>query len=284
MGINPVVRALRNSVLKGAAGGRPADALARGVEAAGQVGASASEFLRVRRDPAEAAVRRRKAAVRRANIWGAGTVVGVAGGAALGIGVINDGVTASAVFSFILVSALVVWCLIGLVRSVRDVRARSRAVAALPPPQPGRRPVSAPIRGEIAHLDSYSDRLRHLILMLDQRSGSIELGREVIAAADTAEIVLRRQAQEFTGLRKAASAGPTGARADLDTASGELAGRIRAGVKEYGRLVAAATETVAASAQLDVVASGLGAPTDRLEALTIGMQEIALHARPGAAS
>ncbi|MET3806979.1 hypothetical protein ABIB25_003999 [Nakamurella sp. UYEF19] len=284
MGVNPVVRALRNSVLKGAAGRRPADALARGVEAAGQVGASASEFLRVRRDPAEAAVRRRKAAVRRANIWGAGAVVGVAGGAALTIGIVNDGVTASAVFSFILVAALVIWCLLGVIRSVRDVRARSRVLAALPPPQPGRRPVAAPIRGEIAHLDSYSDRLRQLVPMLDQRSGSTDLGREVIAAADTAEVVLRRQAQEFTGVRKAASAGPGSARARLDASSGELAGRIRAGVQEYGRLVAAAAETVAASAQLDVAATGLSGPTDRLEALTVGMQEIALHARPGGPS
>src|ERR1700712_2675794 len=98
MRVNPTARALGNSVLKGAAGKRPADALSRGVETAALVSSSASEFLRVRRDPAEVAIRRRRAAVRRSNIWAAGVVVGAAGGAALTVGLVHAGVTAPARF------------------------------------------------------------------------------------------------------------------------------------------------------------------------------------------
>ncbi|MDQ2738820.1 MAG: hypothetical protein M3Y35_09460, partial [Actinomycetota bacterium] len=88
-------RLLKNSVLKGAAGNGAAVAMTRGVQAAGQVGATATEFLRVRRDPAEIARRRRQAAVRRIKIWSAGVVVGVASGGALVVSAAADGLITS---------------------------------------------------------------------------------------------------------------------------------------------------------------------------------------------
>src|ERR1700712_1525778 len=108
MRAKPVAKALRNSVLKGAAGNRPAAAMARGVEAAGMVSASASEFLRVRRDPAEVAYRGRRAAVRRTNVWGAGVAVATAGGAAVTVGVVQDGLTASTAFTLVLLLAMLI--------------------------------------------------------------------------------------------------------------------------------------------------------------------------------
>lgn len=283
MRAKPVAKALRNSVLKGAAGNRPAAAMARGVDAANVVGASAAEFLRVRRDPAEVAHRRRRAAVRRSNIWGAGVAVGVAGGAAVTVGVLQDGLTASAVFSLVLIVALVIWCALGLIRSLVELRARSRAVALIPPPQPSRRPVAAPIRAEIARLDAFSDGLRQLVSMLPRDSDvpSVPIRRDVVGAADTAEQLLRQQAQEYTGIRKTAAGAPPDAVPALTRTADALAGRITNGVEQYGRLVAAATATVAASSELTAAATDLDGPTERLEALAIGMREIALHARPG---
>ena len=283
MRAKPVAKALRNSVLKGAAGNRPAAAMARGVEAAGIVSASASEFLRVRRDPAEVAYRRRRAAVRRTNIWGAGVAVAAAGGAAVGVGVAKDGLTASAAFTLVLLLAMLVWCITGLVRAVVELRARSRAVALIPPPQPARRPVAGPIRAEIARLDAFSDGLRQLVSMLpsDGDMPSVSIRREVVGAADTAEQLLRQQAQEYTGIRRTAAGAPVGAVPALTRTADALAQRITIGVEEYGRLVAAATATVAASSELTVVATGLDGTTERLEALTLGMREIASYARPG---
>lgn len=279
----PVAKALRNSVLRGAAGNRPAAAMARGVEAAGVVGASASEFLRVRRDPAEVAYRRRRAAVRRTNIWGAGAAVSAATGAALAVGVVHDGLTASTVFTLVLILALLIWCVTGLIRSVVDLRARSRAVALIPPPQPARRPVAGPIRGEIARLDAFSDGLRQLLSMLpgDRDTQSLPLRRDVIGAADSAEKLLRQQAQEYTGIRKTAAGAPPDAVPALTRTADALAERITAGVEQYGRLVAAATATVAASSELTAAATDLDGPTERLEALALGMREITRYSRPG---
>ena len=280
MRINPVARALRNSVVKGAAGQNAAKALSRGVETTGQVGATASEFLRVRRDPAEVARRRHRAAVRRANIWGAGTAVGVAGGAALTVGVVRDGVTASAVFALILVAALTIWCALGLIRAARTVRARSRIVRELPPPQPARRSVAAAIRPDVARLDSYSDGLRELLMLLPSDPSAADLRSDVVGTADEAERLLRRQANEFTLLHKTLSATPRASRTSVAATSDDLAARIRAGVDHYGRLVAAATDTVVASAQLNTAVADLQPATDRLHALSMGMREIADHARP----
>jgi hypothetical protein len=282
MRVNPTVKALQNSVLKGAAGKRPAEALSRSVETAAMVSSSAAEFLRVRRDPAEVAIRRRRAAVRRRNIWGAGVVVGVAGGAALTVGIVHGGVTASAIFSLVLVTALVTWCIVGLVKAAADLRRRNRAVAALPPPQPARRPVATPIRADIARLDSYSDGLRQLVSMLPAGSPeALSLRRDVIVSADGAELLLRRQAQEYTGVRKTSAGAPAGARPGLDSTAAGLAERIRTGVAQYGSLVAAATETIVATAHLDRTLVDLREPTERLQALAMGMREIAEHARPG---
>jgi len=281
MRVNPTARALTNSVLRGAAGKRPAVALSRGVETVALVSSSATEFLRVRRDPAEVALRRRRAAVRRSNIWGAGAVVGAAGGTALAVGIVHTGLTASALFSLVLVAALATWCILGLVRSLTDLRRWSRAVAALPPPQPSRRPVAAAIRGDIGRLDSYSDGLRQLVSMLPIDDDTSGLRRDVIVSADGAERLLRQQAQEYTGVRKTSAGAPSGARAGLDNTADALAERIRAGVAQYGCLVAAATETITASAHLDRALVDLREPTERLQALAMGMREIAAHARPG---
>jgi hypothetical protein len=283
MRAKPVAKALRNSVLKGAAGQRPAAVMARSVEAAGMVGASASEFLRVRRDPAEVAYRRRRAAVRRTNIWGAGVALGVASGAAETVGVVRTELTASAVFTLVLILALLIWCVTGLVRSVVELRARTRVVRLIPPPQPARRPVAGPIRAEIARLDAFSDGLRQLVSMLPRDSDmpSLPIRREVVGAADNAEVLLRQQAQEYTGIRRTAAGAPPDALPALDRTAAALAERITAGVEQYGRLVAAATATVAASAELTAVTTDLHGPTERLEALTVGMREIARYARPG---
>jgi len=273
-------RILKNSVLKGAAGNGAAVALTRGVHAAGQAGASANEFLRVRRDPTEIAIRRRRAAVRRVKVWGAGAAVGVAGGVALTVTALADGLGASSIFSMILVAALVIWCLVGLARGAVDLRRRTAEVAALPPPQPPRRAVAPQIRGEMAKLDSYSDGLRRLSAMLPVASDGAMTGlqRDVVASADAAERLLRQQAKEYSQLRRTASDAPRSARPTLSTTADVLAGRIRAGIGEYGRLVSAATETVAASTELTGALADLRAPTDRLHALTMGMREIAEHA------
>lgn len=273
-------RVLKNSVLKGAAGNGAAVALTRGVQAAGQAGASANEFLRVRRDPTEIAIRRRRAVVRRLKIWGTGVAVGVIGGAALTVTAVADGLVASSVFSMILVAAWVIWCLVGLARGAVDLRRRTAEVAALPPPQPPRRTVAPQIRGEMAKLDSYSDGLRRLAAMLPAASDVAMAGlqRDVIASADAAERLLRQQAKEYSELRRTATEAPRAARPTLSTTADVLAGRIRAGIGEYGSLVSAATETVAASAELTGSLADLRAPTDRLHALAMGMREIAEHA------
>lgn len=277
-----MARVLKNSVLKGAAGSNAAGALNRGVEVASQVGASAAEFLRIRRDPAEVARRRRRAAIRRSNIWGAGSAIGIAAGAALGVDVVRHGVTATAVFSLILVAALIVWCVVGLVRSVTDLRMRNRAVRALPPPQPARRTVSPQIRSDLGRLDMFSDGLRDLLSMLPvETAGGLSTVRlDVIASADEAERLLRRQAQEYTLLRKTSGGAPRDARPVLETTAASLAGQIHAGVLQYGELVAAATDIVAASAELNAAVADLQPATDRLSALAMGMREIAAHARP----
>lgn len=282
MRINPVGKVLKNSVLKGAAGRNAAGALNRGVEVAGQVGASASEFLRVRRDPAEVARRRHRAAVRRSNIWGAGSAIGIAAGAALAVDVARSGVTASAVFSVVLVAALIVWCVLGFIRSITDLRLRNRAVKALPPPQPARRTVSPQIRSDVGRLDMFSDGLRDLLSMLpiDAAGGLSTVRLEVIVSADEAELLLRRQAQEYTLLRKTSGGAPHDARPALDVAASSLAGQIHTGVLHYGQLIAAATDTVAASAELHAAVADVQPATDRLRALAMGMREIAEHAHP----
>jgi hypothetical protein len=280
-------RLLKNSVLKGAAGNGAAVAMTRGVQAAGQVGATATEFLRVRRDPAEIARRRRQAAVRRIKIWSAGVVVGVASGGALAVSAAADGLATSMIFSMVLVAALVLWCLLGVFRSVADLRRRSREVAGIPPPQPSRRAVAPQIRPEIGRLDSYSDGLRRLAELLPAvaDSGFAGLRHDVIASADVAEELLRRQAREYTQIRRAASAAPRPAQPTLLATADLLAQRIRSGVQEYGRLVAAATDTVAASAELSGVLADLRDPAERLSTLAMGMREIAQHAgEPGPAA
>ena len=281
MRFNPAARALRNSVLRGAAGSGAAQLMSRGVEAAGQVGAGAGEFLRVRRDPAEIARRRRQAAIRRRNLWGAGVVVGVAGGAALTVGALGSGFTASAVFALILVLAIIGWCTAGLARAVKDLRKRTRVVAGMPPPQPARQVVTGPVRAEIARLDKYSDRLRELVAVLPIDGGPAvaDLRRDVVSAADQAERQLRRQAQEFTSVRRTARTGSVGDRTALGGSADELASRITTGVQEYGALVAAATDAVAAWTQLDHTLAELQGPNDRLTALAMGMREIAAQHR-----
>jgi len=279
MRINPVGRVIKNSVLKGAAGQRAADALTRGIKVAGQVGASTSEFLRVRRDPTEAAIRRKRAARRRFTLWGIGSALGIAAGAALTVNVVHGGFNVSLVLSITLTGALLIWCLLGLVRSGTDLRRRSAILATMPPPQPARRLVASAIRSEVNRLDRYSDGLRDLIWILPAPVRS-SLSTEVIGCADEAERLLRRQAQEFTVLHESARGAPASARPTLKTTADALSGRIHEGVERFGQLVAAATDTVAASTELSSAIAELQPATDRLSALAIGMREIAEQARP----
>lgn len=251
--------------------------VARGFDAAGQVGAAASEMVRTRRDPALVAERRRLAARRRVEGWGLGTAIALASTAGVTVAVVHQGISAMYVFYVVLAVAVLLWCGSGLVRAGRDLRARTRTVAALPPPQPARRAVARAIQPEIDRLAGYSDSLRHLVGMIgvteDPTLGGLR--SDVLTAADAAEVGLRRAAAELTGVLRARRDAPVSAVDHLDGTAAALTAQIRAGVQQYGGLVTATTETVAASRTLQTSTESLGDVTDRLRALAIGLREIA---------
>ncbi len=283
-----------------------APALAKGFEVASTVNASSREFMRVRRDAAEIAARRRRAAVRRRGLWTAATVVGLAGAAGVAVTIAQDGLTATATATAVLVLALLIWAVTGLVRAVAVLRRSSRVVAALPPPQPGRPAVAPGIRSEIARLNDYSDGLRSLVSASAAGSVSgrstappgplaVQL-RDVVMAADQAERQLRQLAQDYTGLARTGTRAPG---ASAASTAGLLAGEIGAGVAHYGQLVEATAAVTSAAAALqagapsttvvpapDRKAIGGGAagqsPTgelqeqiERLRALALGLRELA---------
>ena len=271
-------------------------AVAQGVELAGQVSATAAEVLRTRREPAVIAQRKRKAARRRVRAWSAGGVVSAGVSAAGTVSLVSSGVSVGVAAILVVAIAALIWCIVGLIGAVSDLRARNRVIAALPPPAPPRFAVAAQIRPAMARLDGYSDGLRQLVGMVGlvrDDPGMRSLRDEILSAADASEGRLRQQARELSGLIKARKTAPTGSAGQLDATIGELKQEIAAGVAGYGELVSAATDAVAASRQLAAGTPGaavaalpaaeapaaphpeLAAPIDQLRSLAAGMRELA---------
>src|SRR5664279_1926114 len=266
-------------------------AVGHGVDLAGQVGAAAAEMIRVRRDPTVQARKRRRAASRRLKAWSAGAIVAgavTATGVASVVG--DEGWTSGAVGAMVFLVAILVWCIIGIVRASVDLRVRTRALNALPAPQPARPVVAASIRPEIDRLDGYSDGLRQLVGLIGIVHDDADVRRlrdDILAAADSAEAGLRRQAQDLTGVLRVRRA------AQPDATAALMRRQIHDGVDGYGGLVLAASEAVAASRAL-AEHGGLGgarlptgqlppgaishgelqSPTDQLRALAAGMREL----------
>lgn len=268
-------------------------AVAHGVEMAAMVTATAAEALRTRRDPAVVAQRKVKVARRRLRGWTAGGVISGALAATGTVTVIDEGPEAGAVGGMILLVALFIWCVVGVVRASVDLRARKAVLAALPVAVPQRPAVAAEIRPEMARLDGYSDGLRQLVGMIgivEDEPGVRALRDEVINAADTSEATLRRQAVDLTGLIKTQRSAPPAAKAQLDGPIDMLRSHIHRGVTNYGDLVSAASEAVAASRELadrtggappagqltatDPLHPELGKSIDQLRSLAAGMREL----------
>ena len=119
-------------------------AVGHGVDLAGQVSAAAAEMIRVRRDPAVQARKRRRAASRRLKAWSAGAVVSGAVTATGVAAVVDEGWTSGAVGAMVFLVAILLWCIIGIVRASVDLRVRTRALndaagAAAGAPGGGRR-------------------------------------------------------------------------------------------------------------------------------------------------
>ena len=274
-------------------------AVAQGVELATMVGATASEALRARRDPAVVAEKRVRAARRRVTAWSAGGVVSAAFVATGATMMVEDGVEAGGVGAMVLFLALPIWCVVGLVRAASDLRARKRVVTELPAAAPARPVVAGQIRPEMARLDSYSDGLRQLVGMIgiaDDDPGLRQLRDEILVAADASEARLRRQAMDLTGLLKAKRNAPPEAATQLDATATQLHGHIHQGVASYGELVSAASDAVVASrnladsngsyngsgvslaksdpAQQGTLHPELGQHIDQLRSLAAGMREL----------
>jgi hypothetical protein len=271
-------------------------AVGHGVDLAGQVSAAAAEMIRVRRDPAVQARKRRRAASRRLKAWSAGAIVTGAVTATAVATVAGEGWTSGAVGAMVFLVAILLWCIISIVRASVDLRVRTRALNALPAPQPARPVVAASLRPEIDRLDGYSDGLRQLVGLIGIVHDDADVRRlrdDILAAADSAEAGLRRQAQDLTGVLRARRAAPPDATAQLDATAALMRRQIHDGVDGYGGLVSAASEAVAASRAL-AEHGGLGgarlptgqlppaavshgelqSPTDQLRALAAGMREL----------
>ena len=271
-------------------------AVGHGVDLAGQVSAVAAEMMRVRRDPAVLARKRRRAATRRLKAWSAGAIVTGAVTATGIASVAGEGWTSGAVGAMVFLVAILVWCIISIVRASVDLRVRTRALNELPAPQPARPVVAGIIRPEIDRLDGYSDSLRQLVGMIGIVHDDADVRRlrdDILAAADSAEAGLRRQAQDLTGVLRARRSAPPEATAQLDSTAALMRRQIHDGVDGYGGLVSAASEAVAASRALaehggmggarlptgqlppGTVGHGeLQSPTDQLRALAAGMREL----------
>ena len=207
--------------------------------------------------------------------WGVGTGLGLAGTAGAVVSLVTGSVTATGVFLLIFAAVVLFWAGTGLVRAVRDFRERSRVVAKLPPPQPGRATVHVSLREEMDLLGEYSDSLRQLVGAIGVTDDGLvsDLRREVIDEADAAEVRLRRMAAQVTALRRSARSGRA---TDVTTANAvAMRDQITAGVAEYGRLVVAASDAVQATGSLRGRLGQLEPVTDRLTALTMGMRELA---------
>jgi hypothetical protein len=271
-----------------------ARAVGRSAEVVNQVSATAAEVMRSRRDPAVVAEKKRRAAKRRITAWSAGAVVAGAITATGAAAVIEGDNSPGAIGGMILLIAILIWCIVGVIRASVDLRSRNRAIATLPPPSMARPPVAGEIRGEMARLDGYADGLRHLVGMIgivDDASVRVLRG-EIVSAADASEARLRNQAVALTGLLKARRSAPPEAAKQLDATAGVLTRQIHDGVANYGQLVSAASEAVAASTTLaeqsdqgrsggvSLTKSGanryaeLDHSIDQLRALAAGMREL----------
>ena len=247
-----------------------------GLDAADQMRSAATEIARVRRDPSAAALRRQAAARRRVQVWGAGTIVGVAGTAAAIATWVTAGFSAAVIFYLLLSLAVLGYCLTGAVRAGRDLRQRRRVTAALPPPQPNRRTVDRSLSPELAQLGGYSDALRQIIGLvgLVDDASMRSLRGDVIAAADAAEFRLRRLADQLTALLRARRSGPKAPAAGLDTTIATLADQLSCGIEQYGELVSAASESALASRPAVAPDPALPEATARLRALASGLQAL----------
>lgn len=254
--------------------GRPRSALARGVDAAGQVGTAAAEVVRVRRDPSVVANRQVDRARRRVVVWTAADLATGAWATTQIVELVRSGVSASIVIWLVFCLALLAWLVPNTVRAVSDLRSRRRARAALPPPQPSRPAASGIVRPQMQRLGRLSDGLRSLVGMIGWVDDDtvLALRTDLITSADTAEIRLRRTAASLNGLLKARDAALPESRDAAQAVIDRTVAQIDAGVQEYARLVAAATETASASA----VAPGgeLTSHAETLLALAQGMREI----------
>jgi hypothetical protein len=255
----------------------------RGLDMVAQVSDTAAEVMRSRRDASLVAARRRRAARRRVTAWSLGALLFAAIGATGVVQMASDGMNAGAVGALVLMVGLLVYCLVGVVRGSIDLRARTKVVRRLPAPQPPRRPVGSAIRNQIARLDGYSDALRQttgMIGVVQDDPGIRRLRDETLAAADAAEVRLRAQAAELTSLLRG---GRPPAGSQLAAACASLKAQIVAGVDEYGRLVAAASEAASASRALAASTSpagGVAEVTGQLAALAAGMRELTEMATP----
>ncbi|MTD16559.1 hypothetical protein GIS00_21715 [Nakamurella sp. YIM 132087] len=251
-------------------------ALVKGIQAAGQVRDVAGEALRVRRDPSRVAVRRHAAAKRRTVAWSLVSLGAAAGGALQVYWMVTDAVTAGAVIWTVFALAVLLWSVPQVTLGLKDVRYRRKLIDTLPPPQPDRPAVPPMVRRQIQRLGALSDGLRQLVGMIGlvDDDAVLALRREVIADADAAELRLRRRAQELAGLLRARDVSAGQGRAGLDDTVRMIVEEIDRGVAEYGELVTAATDTVAAGEQLRVQPEALEHTTDRLRSLATGMRAI----------
>jgi hypothetical protein len=273
-------------------------AVAQGVELAALVSATAVEAMRARRDPAVIAEKRRRAARRRLSAWSAGAIVSGAVTATGTAAMFQGDHSSGAIGALVFLVAVLIWCVLGVVKAARDLRTRTRVIAALPAASPTRPAVAGEIRPIMARLDGYSDGLRQLVGMIgivDDDPGVRTLRDEILEAADASEARLRRQAVDVTGLIKARRVAPPAAGVQLDAAVGSLQRQISDGVAGYGELVSAASEAVTASQNLadragqqgrDASSGGgpsavggsphpeLDQPIDHLRSLAAGMREL----------
>lgn len=261
-------------------------AIDRGLDLVTSVKDTAAEAMRQRRDPAVVAERRRVAARRRLVAWSLAAAVLLAAGASVATDIVSGDMAVTSVGAIVLIVGVLVYCVMGGVRSLSDLRTRGRIARALPPPGPSRRAVTGTIRPQIARLDAYSDALRQGVGMIGvdaagRRVGAPhdavhELRNETLAAADAAEYGLRAKAAQYTALTRGGDVSTLPEMADVRT---RLEREIRDGVDEYGRLVAAASDVAEATRYLVGPASGseragLTDLTERLTALASGMREI----------
>jgi len=281
-------------------------AVEQGLDLAAQVGATAAEAVRSRRDPAAVARRRQRAARRRVRSWSAASAATVLGGA--GVVAIAGGVSTGVIIALVVLAVVLTFCVARALRAAADLRARTRVVHALPPPSPRRGAVVAELRPVMARLDGYSDGLRRLVGMIGlvgDDSTVRALRGEVISSADATEQRLRARAADLSDVIRARRRAAADVGGELDVTIASMRGEIDDGVRDYGRLVTAANEAVHATRALAQgpqsasaigvdpqrperavlpdpvlgpeparVAPELGEPIDQLRALAAGMREL----------